>query len=898
MFTLLLIVVGVPIGVWLLLRVRYLEQQVKWLIARGQERSDDLQALEQRVGRLATKVSPEAQAGGEAVTPAGALIPPTAAPVMPREAPDSTTEQGLRGGARESAGGYPPSAGRRPAAGGDWLERLRAQARGGELEALIGGSWLNRLGVLITVIGLALGLGYSFRYLGPAGRVAVSLAVSTAMLAGGVLLERRPVYRTFARGLIGGGWAALYFTTYAMHGLEAAKVIEGPLAGALLLMGVALGMILHSLRYRSQAVTGTAFLVGFATLAITPLSTFAIFASVPLAVAMTYVAHRFRWTGMAAVGVPATYGAYLFSGAAPPTTGSLALDFLRGQAFLLVYWVIFETFDLLRLAGSRAEAKTTATNAARTLSPLNAAAFIGASMLQWSIFPEVMMSWFLTLAAVLFLVSTASRARIRPPSSFPEQMSAGERALDGGYEGAISVAVAMTMLAVLQSYAGLRVNLALLIEGEMLFLGGLFLGQRYLRGLGAAVFLLPLVKLVGVDLWAAGHISVFGLELAAATPIAICTAAVFYLDRALLHSVARRQAEGPSGRGARLLSFERSYTFAASAIVAMILGKELPSSVVEIAWLAMAWLLLELGIGWADKDLRYQGYGVALLGFVSLLVSDVAGLGPGPTRPWMTLAPSLLIAYGGAVRFALLARPFTDAAAAGAERSARDLLLEVELVAGRNVSAVMGTVLATAFVGYAVTAQFVAVGWAALGLGILGVGALLGRRQLWWQSYPLALLTFFRTWLVNLEAVGIADEAASGPTVAIIVVASFYMAQYLTRRRLEAGRLDRFAPAAFSALGSMLLALLLSYHVSGHLLTVAWGLQGVALLLVGFPLRERVLRTSGLAVLSLCILKVFAHDLSELEAPFRILSFIVLGLLLLAVSLLYTRYRERLRKLS
>ena len=31
--------------------------------------------------------------------------------------------------------------------------------------------------------------------------------------------------------VLGGGWATLYFTTYAMYGLEAARVIHDPLAG-------------------------------------------------------------------------------------------------------------------------------------------------------------------------------------------------------------------------------------------------------------------------------------------------------------------------------------------------------------------------------------------------------------------------------------------------------------------------------------------------------------------------------------------------------------------------------------------------------------------------------------------------------------------------------------------
>jgi uncharacterized membrane protein len=72
--------------------------------------------------------------------------------------------------------------------------------------------------------------------------------------------------------------------------------------------------------------------------------------------------------------------------------------------------------------------------------------------------------------------------------------------------------------------------------------------------------------------------------------------------------------------------------------------------------------------------------------------------------------------------------------------------------------------------------------------------------------------------------------------------------------------------------------------------------EGVALLASGFPLRDRVLRLSGLALLLACILKLFVWDLRHLETLPRILSFLVLGLLLVAVSWIYTRFRERVQR--
>ena len=122
-----------------------------------------------------------------------------------------------------------------------------------------------------------------------------------------------------------------------------------------------------------------------------------------------------------------------------------------------------------------------------------------------------------------------------------------------------------------------------------------------------------------------------------------------------------------------------------------------------------------------------------------------------------------------------------------------------------------------------------------------------------------------------------------------LVIACLYSAQML----LQPGTPSRLY---FSVLATTLTTLLLYYRISGSMLTVACGIQGVALLSAGFPLRDRVLRISGLALLLSCILKLFVWDLRHLETLPRIFSFIALGLILLAVSWIYTRFRERVEE--
>ena len=78
-------------------------------------------------------------------------------------------------------------------------------------------------------------------------------------------------------------------------------------------------------------------------------------------------------------------------------------------------------------------------------------------------------------------------------------------------------------------------------------------------------------------------------------------------------------------------------------------------------------------------------------------------------------------------------------------------------------------------------------------------------------------------------------------------------------------------------------------------LSIFWSVYALGGLSVGIWQRSRPVRLFAMGLLYLAILKVFVFDLSFLEQPYRIVSFLGLGLILLLVSLLYTRFEERLK---
>jgi uncharacterized membrane protein len=68
-----------------------------------------------------------------------------------------------------------------------------------------------------------------------------------------------------------------------------------------------------------------------------------------------------------------------------------------------------------------------------------------------------------------------------------------------------------------------------------------------------------------------------------------------------------------------------------------------------------------------------------------------------------------------------------------------------------------------------------------------------------------------------------------------------------------------------------------------------WMSYGAMLMIVGFRRRSAFVRWQALVLIAFTIGKVFLYDVSELDRGYRIVSFIVLGVLLLAISFVYQR---------
>jgi uncharacterized membrane protein len=95
------------------------------------------------------------------------------------------------------------------------------------------------------------------------------------------------------------------------------------------------------------------------------------------------------------------------------------------------------------------------------------------------------------------------------------------------------------------------------------------------------------------------------------------------------------------------------------------------------------------------------------------------------------------------------------------------------------------------------------------------------------------------------------------------------------------------APLAGVAPGDMTMA----RHMA---LSILWTVYAFVAMGVGIQRRLAAVRFGAMALFGVVVIKVFLIDLARLDAGYRILSFLVLGAVLIVASFMYTRFRERI----
>ena len=719
------------------------------------------------------------------------------------------------------------------------------------LEQTLGANWLNKIGISCLVIGLGYYLATKFQTWGPGGKVLCGYAVSLGLLAVGVWLERKAAYRIFARGGIGGGWALAFFTTFAMYHLPAAHVLDSLAVDLVLMLLVAAGMVGHSLLYRSQTVTGLAFLLGFGTLLTSHLEAangtlvFSLTASAVLALALVVVTTIHHWAWLELAGLIAVYVShFVWLTRVLPQDHAAFAEFWPSTALILLYWVIFRLAYVFRTPLDQREENISSLSAV-----FNSIGVLGLLKYQ-SAHPEWAFWALLALGAVEMALAFRVRSRRRQ-----------------AFVVLSTIAVVLLVSAVPFRFHGVTWPVLWLAQAHVLAICGLRLGEPVFRRLGLLAGMVTGGVLAFHDV-----LPLLFYRLANADPdrhaaltVALALAAALYWIHAEVYP--RRWPQiAADGREAFALGIT-SWLGAAAAATALWVA--LPD-----LWLPVGWLALVLLLGFAARR-----FGAALLGIEAdilalcaalLLIFDHIGPlalfrmdNPDPTHHWTETAVLAMSAMAywicSEVYPRALHRPDPHPPSAFNRSAWQAIALPI--------LSWLGAAAAASALWVALPTPWVVVGWLALMI-VLGAAADWVKAQtLAIQADLLTLVALPGLFLWNFGAQGWWEHRAPLVTAVALLYAG------MRRRTVLEGSRNYVAPAN-SWVATLLLVYVAAVLSSDASLGPSWAVLGLVLFEIGRLSRKGFLRWQGYFLTALAFVLYLANDLttSDRAAPITLLA--------------------------
>lgn len=394
-------------------------------------------------------------------------------------------------------------------------------------------------------------------------------------------------------------------------------------------------------------------------------------------------------------------------------------------------------------------------------------------------------------------------------------------------------------------------------------------------------------------------------------------------------------------RGDRLLAYGflgASVTFLTTAVAI-----QLEQHWITIAWAAEAAVLVWVGLRADERAARRAASAVFAVAVAHWLLNDVPA---GAFREGVAFTPllnaraascaALVLALGVALRLyrregARVAEDERSFVATSAPLVANLLALTLLTLdandyfnARHAALAAVGAAVTDDFMRLEATRQFAfSVLWTLYGAALVTFGVV--RRAAVLRGLGLLLLAMVAAKVVFVDALAFYDVAWRVPVFnqkfaafALVVVALASAA--LAYARSGDGIRDserRIASAALVAAANVLALVGLSVEAYGYFesrlreaqnndggardlrlaqqlsLSVIWTIYGGAMLVYGRLRQNQLLRWMALALLGLTTFKVFLVDLASLDRIYKVVSFLLLGLILLAVSYLYQKSRRR-----
>jgi len=722
------------------------------------------------------------------------------------------------------------------------------------IEESLGANWFAKLGVILVVIGVALLGMVVLKNLGPGGVAFIVFAVSAVLLCGGIFVEKQERYQLLGRVAIGGGWGLLFFTAYGIHHIAAMRVLDSLVLDCILMLAVALGMAAHTLRYKSQFVTGLAFLLGYTTVALSfsevrslsaaragENTAYGLLAGAILAIGLVAIVLKMGWFELEVFGILSSYLNHLYwlyrllgpNGA----HGREFPEFHISLAMLFFYWLTFRISFIVR--GVKTDFEEHVSTIAAVLNTL---LLLGLMKFQ-SVDPDLAYIGLLIVGALEFIFAQLPITRNR------------RRAFV-----LLSVMGAALMLAAVPSHlSGNPVAILWLIGAEVFLSAGIIFKEVVFRRLGLLTGVLVGIDLAGFNFRPLVELRAHSekLALSAGVLFALC-AVVFYLNGLEIGS--RWKESFLSSLDSRLLILHSYLGAFAAATAAWALFAD--------DWTALAFggIMLALAALGRRLESRHLQIQYALLGLLTLYRSIVFNLHfEGSAHAHIT---SRLISLS------FLATVFYGTAKLAPLRD------DQEQRAFRGLFSFAGTFLVSLLIWSESPDPWMAVLFLAAGVILALVGRRWNLADLTYQEHLLALAAVVRTLAYNNHAPGYYGYLSVRIVTVCIVAAGLYAIS--RRATLEGARHALTSAYLHTTSATFLLALLMWYEARTGWLAVFWAVFAFALAAIDRRFEFDDLRWQAHALAALTMLRCVAVNM-YVEDTWHGLSVRLLSLSIVAV---------------
>jgi hypothetical protein len=578
-------------------------------------------------------------------------------------------------------------------------------------EEAFGTKWLPIIGITVIVLGVALAVGKYWGGIPHWGRALILYAGALALLGGGIFLEKKDRYATLGRGLIGGGWAILALVSYAIANVDPLQVFHSEPGGLALLLAVVTAMVLHTLKYRSQVVTGAGFLLGFVAIGMNPAEPWNLVAGALLIVGLTWTVRIHQWFELEVVGILATYiNHFYWLYHVYGKQGGRATFPLHSWSvgLVLVYWAIFRASYLFRKITSKQQESVS--TAAALLNPI-----LFLVVMKYQGFHPEWAWWELAaIGALEFILGQLPPARQRRA---PFQVLSS-----------VGATLIVAAPAVYSSRNALEIIWLALAEAFLL--AGIFTRERLFRAFGLIISFLVALYALPVRIVPLVQ-QVFNSEPHSSATLAVVLGVIalaLYLNahitRRVWPELFSAELEQTSLSG---LSFLASL-FAVSAVYAYVPDRA-AAVVLAVLVLALTWTGKQFSI----SELVYEAHWVAPVAFLHVLVrnQNLETSWHGVPARVLTFVPVAALLYLSS-RYVNLSQTLGRAVFA-------------------PVYACAGTALLTLMIWFQATGWLIALLWIVLALGLALAGEALKRVDFKWQAFALVLLAAVRAFVFDFN---------------------------------------------------------------------------------------------------------------------------------------------------